>query len=410
MNIRKTVEKHLRSSADFLKEIILIPSVSGTGEGPVQDYIQKAWSSFGKADLVPVPENFTEDPEYSFADTPLDYSNRKNLVLRYPSKEKGPSLIINSHSDVVPPGDWKEAWNPREENGIIHGRGACDAKGQVAVMDLALKTLHEIAPSVAGNLSFQVVIEEEVGGNGALAMVRQEKKADGVIVLEPTDLKLHPANRGAIWYRLDVEGKPVHMARIWDGVNALEKTVELMKVMREYEKGLIEESRHVPLFEKYRQPVQLNFGIISGGKWPATVCDHITMEGGVGFLPNKTLAQIKQELHDALASCPDQWAASHFTLSFPKLHNDAFATDISHPLVVQMAETAKTVGLDPELSGWIASCDARLYARLGNMPTIVFGAGKLEDAHSAVEKIEINDIAKAAEMLVTFLLQWFKEE
>jgi len=179
--------------------------------------------------------------------------------------------------------------------------------------------------------------------------------------------------------------------------------------MRQYEQRLIAESKNVPLFETYRQPVQLNFGTIAGGKWPATVCDKVTMEGGVGFLPNKTITQVKQELHNALATCPDEWASTHFTLSFPKLHNDAFATDITHPLVTGMVKTAREVGIDPELSGWIASCDARLYARVGKMPTIVFGAGKLEDAHSTVEKISVADIAKAAEMLATFILRWFKE-
>ena len=39
----------------------------------------------------------------------------------------------------------------------------------------------------------RVVIDEEVGGNGTLALIREGMTADGVVVLEPTALHMHPA-------------------------------------------------------------------------------------------------------------------------------------------------------------------------------------------------------------------------
>ena len=49
-----------------------------------------------------------------------------------------------------------------------------------------------------------------------------------------------------------------------------------------------------------------------------------TIEGGVGFLPNKTISVVKEELRQAILSSGDEWLREHFELTFPKLHNDAY--------------------------------------------------------------------------------------
>jgi acetylornithine deacetylase len=40
------------------------------------------------------------------------------------------------------------------------------------------------------------------------------------------------------------------------------------------------------------------------------------------------------------------------------------------------------------------------------MPTVVFGPGRIEDAHSAGEKIDMADVLTAAETLVLFIERW----
>ncbi|MBN1446102.1 MAG: ArgE/DapE family deacylase [Candidatus Omnitrophica bacterium] len=406
MNIREAVDGNLREALDFLKESIRFRSISGEGEEDVQEFFKEKLSVFGEAKLVALPAELKKDPEYTFAAKELDYSRRKNLVLECPSAEGGRSLIINSHSDVVPAEKWTEAFSPREEGNIIYGRGACDAKGHIAVMYLALLALKHLGVSLKGKLIVESVIEEEVGGNGALALIRQGYKADAVIVLESTELKIAPANRGAVWFKLDVEGKSVHMGKITEGVNAIEKTCFLMRRMKEYERRLIEESKNVPLFQKFRQPVQVNFGTILGDGWPSMVCGGVTMEGGVGFLPNKDLKGIKKELADVIENSGDDWITNHYKLSFPKLHNDAYAIPADHPLVETMKQAASDSGRTPEVEGFIASCDARLFNKVGRMPVVVFGPGSLGDAHSDTEKIDTEEIRAAGEILTRTIINW----
>ncbi|MCM8820526.1 MAG: ArgE/DapE family deacylase [Candidatus Omnitrophica bacterium] len=406
MNVKKYVEENFTEAIDFLKELIRFPSISGEGEKEAQDFIKDKFSQFGNVSLVPIPEDIKKDPEYTFADKELDYSNRKNLVLEFPSEGTGRSLILNSHIDVVPANAWEDAFSPYEKDGFIYGRGACDAKGQLATIYLTLLALKKSNIKLKGKLIVQSVIEEEVGGNGALALIRDGYKADGVIVLEATGLNICPANRGAVWYRLEVKGKSVHMGRITQGVNAIEKACFLMHRLKEYERRLIEESKGVPLFEKYKQPVQVNFGTIRGDGWPSMVCGYVVVEGGVGFLPNKDLAKIKKDLTEVIERCGDQWIIKNYKISYPKLHNDAYAIPPDHPLVETMRKAAIDSGVIPDVEGFIASCDARLFNKVGKMPVVVFGPGKLDDAHSDTEKIDTEEIKMAAGILVSTVLNW----
>ncbi|MCS7180273.1 MAG: ArgE/DapE family deacylase, partial [bacterium] len=372
-------------------------------EEEIQNFIYEKFKKFGECKLVNINEKIKEDPEYTFSDKVPDYSKRKNLVLEI-GEGNGYSLILNTHSDIVPALNWKEAFIPEEKDGYLYGRGACDAKGQIATIYLILLAIEKMNIKIPGKLIIEIVIEEEIGGNGTLSLIRDGYKGDGVIVLEPTELKITPANRGAIWFKLQLYGKSVHMGKIWEGVNAIEKFCYLYPKFKEFEKKLIEESKNVPLFEKFKQPVQLNFGVIKGDGWPSMVCGKVEVEGGIGFLPNKELEQIKREFEDVIKNCGDEWIVSNYDLSFPKLHNDSYSISTDHILVKTMEKSSEESGIIPVVEGFIASCDARLFNKVGKMPVIVFGPGLLDDAHSDHEKIKLEDIKKASEILLRTIL------
>ena len=407
MEIKKVVEKNFDKAVDFLVELIKFKSISGEGEKDVQEFIKENFSQFGKAELVEIDENIKRDPEYTFSDKDLDYSERKNLVLKIEGTGEGKSLILNSHCDVVPAADWKDAFNPVIKDGYLYGRGACDAKGQVATIYLTLLTLKELGIKLKGDIIVEIVIEEEIGGNGTLSLIRDGYKGDGVVVFEPTDMKIHPANRGALWFKLEIEGKSVHMGKKIEGVGAIEKMCFIVRKLIGYEEKLIEESRNVPLFEKFDPPpVQVNFGTIEGKGWPSMVCSKVELEGGVGFLPNKNITQIKEEVESIIRESGDEWIKNHYKLSFNKLHNDAYSIPPEHPLVNVLKEASENVLGKAVVEGWVASCDARLFNKIGKMPVVVFGPGCLDDAHSNNEKIKVEDIKKAGEVATETVIKW----
>ena len=130
---------------------------------------------------------------------------------------------------------------------------------------LALRALDHLGIELCGDLETQVVIEEETGGNGALAVILAGRRADGVVVLECADMDVHPAGRGAIWFRIDVEGKSTHMAYIREGVNAVKEAFRIIQALERYEQRLIDTSRGNPLFARYEQPVMVNVGVVQSG-------------------------------------------------------------------------------------------------------------------------------------------------
>lgn len=82
---------------------------------------------------------------------------RMNLLAtrkRYVSP--GPKLLFNSHLDTVPP-----YIPPSRSEGVIKGRGSCDAKGQIAAMVFAAEQLIKERPQIADDIGLLFVVGEE---------------------------------------------------------------------------------------------------------------------------------------------------------------------------------------------------------------------------------------------------------
>jgi len=403
--LRRCAETHLDETKAFLLDLLRIPSVYGR-EAEAQRYIRDALRNIGcRVRQVPIREGLRGDPEYSHSDHPVPFRGRPNIMVLAGGRGEGRSVILNTHVDVVPAGSWATAFDATVDGDYVTGRGAVDCKGQIAALYLLFRMMRELGVEPRSRTAVQIVVEEEIGGNGTLSLIRQGHSADGVVVLEATDLTVCPANRGAVWFRATVRGKPVHMARKASGVSAIDKSVELIRLLYEYEAELGQGSGGQPRFAEYEQPVQVNIGRLTGGDWPSTVPGLAVMEGGVGFLPNKDLETIKRELL-SIPRRGDDWLAGHTTIEFPALHNDSYQIPVAHPLVLEMVESCKRVGIQTRTRGLIASCDARLFNRVGGMPTVVFGAGPIEQAHSNGERVKLGDLALEACALFDFLRNW----
>jgi len=365
-----------------------------------------AFEDVGRAELQNLSAEMKSDPDYSFIEAGIDYADRHNLLVRMDGSGAGRSAILQTHLDVVPAGDWTQAFAPRVEDGIVFGRGACDCKRQAATLWLALTALHNSGIKLKGDVLAQFVVEEEIGGNGALAAILAGDRADAALILEPTSVQIHPACRGACWFRYTVAGRAVHMGRRREGVNAFEKAMKLCSALLDYESNLITASRNQPLFERYEHPVQVNIGVVRAGDWPSMVPDSCVVEGGVGFLPNKPMREVMDDLWQLVLDSGDTWLIENTKLDFPKLHNDAYRMDPNHPAVLSLANACKLSGLKSEVFGWNVSCDARLYALRGGIPAIVFGPGDIAHAHSNHEQICMDDIGRAAVAIARWLMDW----
>lgn len=405
-DITAVLNRRADEARRFLVSLLKQESTPGN-EREAINLCAKQFRSLGcECELVPVHNSIKSDPEYSHSEPPMSYEDRANLVARRRGSGGGRSVILQSHVDVVPAGEWSDAFRPARDGSKIVARGACDAKGQIAAMWLAMSVMEDLGLSLRGEVQGQVVIEEELGGNGALDLIRKGYKADAAVILESTGCNIHPANRGAIWFRIGIQGYPCHMGRKSEGISAIDLAYKVVQALYDYEALIIADSKGYPGFERYENPVQVNIGMLHSGAWPSMVAGEAVIEGGVGFLPNRSMDQVKREVEEAIDGIDDCWLKTHYTLSFDKLHNDSYEIDYSHPVVSTLQQACGESGLSAEVFGWNVSCDARLYAKLGDMPTIVFGPGDFSRAHAENEKIDFDDLVKAAEALVRFATAW----
>ena len=392
---------------DLLCRLIEVPSTRG-GEGPAMAIMRDALADCtDEAEFVPVPESIQDDPDFSWKSAEVTYSDRPNVRAVRRGEAEGPAWFMNTHLDVVPPSVGQDGpWEPRVEGDTVFGRGACDAKGQAATVYAVMRAMKALGLPARGSVEAHLVIEEENGGNGSVAMARHLERtrgkacAAGCVVLEPSNLRLMPSVRGAMWFRLKVFGRPGHSGTPGSSVSALTEAVAAMGVLEAYHDRLLASSRGNPLFDAFANPMPVTFGVCRAGNWPAAAPAEAVLEGVFGFLPPRTRDDIRRGMTEALRTCDDAWLREHFELTFPMLHADGNELDPSHPLVTAMGESLRESGVEPELSALTGSCDARCYANDLEIPTVVFGPGDLGQAHGKDEQVRLADILTAAEVLV----------
>lgn len=401
-DLRNAVDSLRGETERFLCDLIRFPSLPGQ-EMEAIDYAAQRFAELGQVERIPLSNSLRQDPDYADPIPGLDYEGRFNLRIRVPGRDSGPSLLFNTHLDVVPPSQGQDRpFDPQLEAGLIHGRGACDAKGQAATLFTALLALKRLGLTPKGDVLIHLVVEEEVGGNGTLAMIRRGEQAGACIVMEPTDLRILSSVRGAVWFRAICTGKPGHSGRAGDTVSALKMALRVIDVLEQYHARLLASSRGIPLFDQFPNPMPITFGKLAAGDWPATAPARAVVEGVLGFLPNKTCYQVMDEMRQAILDAGDEWLREHFALQFMYRH-DAHVLDPSHPLVTGLQACCREAGAPGEVSAMTASCDSWFYNNQLQVPTVVFGPGSLRFAHSNEEHIRLTDLATAATILARFI-------
>jgi len=399
--IIKTVEDNLDSSLKILKELIQFPTTRGN-EKEISRFLKKEIEEYAdSAELVIIPESIKNDPDYSFKIEGFQYNGTANLRVKLRGKSRRKTIAFNSHFDVVPPSVGQVyAFSPRQLKDKIFGRGACDCKGQIAVLWLMLKSLHDLKLKPGGDVIIDFVVEEECGGNGTLYALKNGLKAEAAVVMEPTDLQVVHLVRGAVWFEVKAKGKAGHSGSPGSTVSALKEATKVMQAIEEVREKLLAISRKkLKEIAHHPNPMPCTFGMLHSGNWPAATPSEAVLKGVFGFLPPFGRKDVQEELRKAARKYRAE-------IKFNMLNNNPSILGKDHPLVQKMLEAAQEAGIQSKPEFMNASCDAWRYSEQLKIPTIVFGAGSIVSAHAKDEHIKINDIKKAALSLIYFMDKW----
>lgn len=162
---------------------------------------------------------YLRDRGYSVLEQPVA-GDRINVIAAVGE----PAVVFSTHFDCVPP-----FFPSRVDGGVLHGRGACDAKGILAAQVAAAERLRAAGETRIG-LVF--VAGEERGSDGAKAANTIATPARYLINGEPTELKLGLATRGCFRVRLRAHGKAAHSGYPELGESAIEKLMDVLVALR----------------------------------------------------------------------------------------------------------------------------------------------------------------------------------
>ncbi|HWQ37574.1 MAG TPA: ArgE/DapE family deacylase [Burkholderiales bacterium] len=415
------LEKDLLAAVEASREELLLlaaslvrfPSLLGE-EGAAQDFMEGLFRGMGlTVDRFAVDDDQLKNlPGY--APALGRWPRHDNVVgIHRPAVERGRSLILNGHIDVVPVGAeslWTSPpFEPVVRHGRLYGRGSGDMKAGIAAYVTAFQALRKLGLQPAATLFLQSVVEEECTGNGALACLHRGYRARGAVIPEPFDETILRAQGGVIWLQVEVFGKPAHVASAGQGINAIEAAYALWQAL----KALADEwnkpaARH-PAFAHLDAPIKFNLGRIEGGEWASSVPTRCRMDLRCGFYPGTTAAQARAALEATLAAAAEhdpRLKGTRYAVRYAGFQSEGCVIDVDQPLVSLLADSHERVaGCRPEWFSSAATTDVRVFNLYGDTPATCYGpqAGSI---HGIDEWVSIQSMQRVAAVLALFIARW----
>jgi len=325
----------------------------------------------------------------------------------------GRSLIFNGHIDVVPPGDennWHyPPWEGMSTEGRVYGRGAADMKGGLCCALFAARALHTAGVHLKGNLMVESVIGEEDGGVGTLATILRGYKADGAIVVEPTELHVAPAQAGALNFRVTVNGQAAHGCMRGEGVSAIEKFIPIHAALMHLEDERNHQV-HDPLYAHYRLPYPLSIGKLSAGNWPSSVPEKVVFEGRYGVFVKEDLSRARHLFEEAIyqAAQGDPWLRGHPPIvEWWGGQFESARISVDHPIVRTLTNAfSEITGTKARLEGVTYGSDMRLLVNEGKTPAVLFGPGDVRNCHRPDEYVAVEELVTGVRTLALTALNF----
>jgi acetylornithine deacetylase/succinyl-diaminopimelate desuccinylase-like protein len=383
-----------------LSDLVALPSVNPMGRvvsGPeyleyrVTDYLEQLFKTLG----LPYQRQTVEP-------------RRDNIVARLdgavPPSEGGPLVLFEAHQDTVPVvGMTIEPWTPVVREGRLYGRGACDIKGGLTAMLGAVARLAQERPRGMPTIVMACTVNEEHGFSGATALTKIWSQAgsiiarqpDAAVVAEPTQLQVVVAHKGVVRWRCHARGRAAHSSQPQLGVNAIFKMSSVLGALERYQ------SQVAPRLGQHAlcgRPT-LSVGTIAGGLSVNTVPDCCTIEIDRRLIPGENPNEAYRQVLDFVAS--ELGADPAIEHERPFLIGVGLSDEANGPLAARMVAAAHGAGIPCDAVGVPYGTNAAAIAAAG-VPSIVFGPGSIDQAHTADEWLALDQLAQASEALVQF--------
>ena len=340
---------------------------------------------------------------------------RCNVVALVPG-DAGDVILWDAHQDTVSTAGMSvNPFAAETNNGRIYGRGACDVKGAMSAMICAAASASRRPTRGRPNLLLSFTVNEECGFTGAESLAtfwrdgrpahRDTAQIAGnlsieqltslrpsrAIVAEPTSLNVVVAHRGVVRWRCRTLGRAAHSSQPDLGLNAISAMADVVRAVGQFHDEQLSQRA-----DALCGPSTAVVTTIRGGSGPNTVPDEAVVDIDRRLTREESPQQAYEELTQHLMRDADL-KGCRIEHDPPWMQSSGLSDAENRPWAEAVATVARGAGTDARIMGVPYGTNAATIASAG-IPTVVFGPGSINQAHTADEWIAVDQLEQSVEI------------
>jgi succinyl-diaminopimelate desuccinylase len=329
-----------------------------------------------------------------------------NLVVRRRFGD-GPTVALNAHGDVVPPGEgWtKDPYGAEVVDGWMYGRGVAVSKSDFATYAYALLALEAAGPELAGTIELHLTYDEEAGGEiGPRWLLEQGISRPDYAIGPGFSYGVVTAHNGCLHLEVEILGRSAHAALPASGIDALEAATGVLTALYEHRKSYDGIRSRTPGIDT----PSLVIGLIEGGINTNVVPDRVVFRLDRRMISEEDVDQVERQLRAVIEEAATRHPGVRCRIRRVLLARPL----VPHPGSERLAEllchhASRLLCEEVKAQGVPLYTDGRHYAQAG-VPTVLYGAGphtiEEANAHRADERLPLDVLPNATAVVALALV------
>lgn len=400
------IDQHFDEQVRFLQELVRVPTDTPPGNNaPHADRTAALLAQMGlPAESHPVP-----DDEVRAA----GLQSITNLIVRRRYAAGGPTIALNAHGDVVPPGEgWThDPYGGEIEDGRLYGRASAVSKSDIATFTFAIRALEALGAPLKGGVELHVTYDEEFGGElGPGWLLAHGLTNPDLMIAAGFSYQVVVAHNGCLQLEVTVHGDMAHAAIPDSGTDALQAANHILNALYALNRDYLKVTSGV---EGISHPY-LNVGLIQGGTNTNVVPGKVVLKLDRRMIPEEDPAEVEAALRRTIEAAaasfdpPRGGRSVHVDVRRILLARAMQPLPGNRPLVQAIQRHGQErFGAPIPAVGTPLYTDVRLYAERG-IPGVIYGAGprtvRESNAKRADEHLVLEDLRRATQVIARTLL------
>jgi succinyl-diaminopimelate desuccinylase len=396
------VDAHFDEEVEFLADLVRIPTDTPPGDNaPHAEAVAHKIEMLGwEVERHPVPRQTVTD---------YGMTSITNLIVRRRHAAGGPTVALNAHGDVVPPGEgWtRPPYGAQIEDGRMYGRATAVSKSDFATFLYAARAVEALGLPLRGALELHFTYDEEFGGTlGPGWLLAQGLTRPDYLIGAGFSYNVVNAHNACLQFEVTVHGKATHGSIPETGHDALQAATAVLNAIY----------AEVPRLKTRRSTIAgidhptMIVGRIDGGTNTNVVPGKVTLKMDRRMIPEEDPAQVEADVRAMIETAVGGLPGIRVEIRRLLLAQALRPLPGQEKLVDSLRRNALDVLGEPvTVLGSALYTDARLYSEYG-IPAVLYGAGPrtvLEsNAKQADEHLVLEDLRAATKVVALTLLDF----